>query len=30
WRKKKIAISIYDYESIEEVKKILNKIMKEK
>ncbi len=30
WRKKKIPISIYDYDSIEEVKKILNKIMKEK
>jgi len=30
WRKKVIPISIYDYESIEEVKKILNKIMEEK
>ena len=30
WRKKKIPISIYDYDSVEEVKKILNQIMKEK
>ena len=30
WRKKKTTISIYDYESIEEVKKILNKIMEDK
>ncbi len=30
WRKKKIPISIYDYDSVEEVKKILNEIMKEK
>lgn len=30
WRKKVNLISIYNYESIEEVKKILNKIMKDK
>ena len=30
WRKKATHISIYNYESIEEVKKILNKIMEEK
>jgi GTP-binding protein len=30
WRKKVTPISIYNYESIEEVKKILNKIMEEK
>jgi GTPase len=30
WRKKNIPISIYDYNSIEKVKKVLNEIMKEK
>ena len=30
WRKKKISISIYDYDSIEKVKEILNEIMKKK
>jgi GTP-binding protein len=30
WRKKKIPISIYDYDSIEKVKEILNEIMKKK
>ncbi|MFA5754986.1 MAG: GTPase, partial [Candidatus Paceibacterota bacterium] len=30
WKKKVTPISIYNYESIEEVKKILNKIMKDK
>jgi hypothetical protein len=30
WKKKATLISIYDYESIEEVEKILNKIMQEK
>jgi len=30
WRKKTIPISIYDYDSIEKVKELLNKIMKEK
>jgi GTP-binding protein len=30
WRKKVIPISIYDYDSIEKVKEILNEIMKKK
>ena len=30
WKKKATPISIYDYESIEKVKKVLNKIMEEK
>ncbi|MCK9445554.1 GTPase ObgE [bacterium] len=30
WRKKKTAISIYDYDSIEKVKEILNEILKKK
>ena len=30
WRKKKIPISIYDYDSIEKVKEVLNEILKKK
>jgi hypothetical protein len=30
WRKKKVPISIYDYDSIEKVKEILNEILKKK
>ena len=30
WRKKKVSISIYDYDSIEKVKEILNEILKKK